>query len=56
MPKETSTDPQGGDRQKGHRLGFRMPHIYVILFCLSAAAAVATYYRPSLRVCSNARP
>lgn len=47
MPKETSTDPQGGDRQKGRRLGFRMPHIYVILFCLSAAAAVATYIVPA---------
>ncbi|MDZ5076360.1 YfcC family protein [Nesterenkonia sp. HG001] len=39
---ETSAPPEGPRCR-----GFRMPHIYVVLFCLSALAAMATHLIPA---------
>ena len=38
---------QGGDAVVEERVGFQMPHIYVILFVFTAIAAVLTHFIPA---------
>lgn len=47
MPKKMNRVTKNQYRRKGRRLGFRMPHIYVILFSLSAVASLSTYLVPA---------
>ena len=44
MSEKKSTSVQEGE---GRRLGFKMPHIFVILFSLSGVAALSTYLVPA---------
>ena len=44
---QTTTSERGSGKPAKQRRGFQLPHIYVILFGLSALAALATYLVPA---------
>ncbi|KGE78770.1 YfcC family protein [Halomonas sp. ND22Bw] len=47
MSRHTPSSSAATARAKGHKRGFRIPHIYVILFVFIALAAIATYFVPA---------